>query len=70
MKIEEIPVWEAFVAVAKHRGFSKASSVLGVAVPQISKRVAKLESDLGLRLFHRTTRAVSLTEEVEPFYHE
>lgn len=63
MKIEEIPVWESFVAVAKHGGFSKASGVLGVAVPQVSKRVAKLESDLGVRLFHRTTRAVSLTEE-------
>lgn len=63
MKVEEIPVWEAFVAVAKHGGFSSASTALGVAVPQVSKRIAKLESDLGVRLFQRTTRAVSLTDE-------
>lgn len=63
MKIEEIPVWEAFVAVARYGGFSSASQALGVAIPQLSKRVAKLEADLGVRMFQRTTRSVALTEE-------
>ena len=63
MKIEEIPVWEAFVGVARYGGFSSASQALGVGIPQLSKRVAKLEADLGIRMFQRTTRSVTLTEE-------
>jgi DNA-binding transcriptional LysR family regulator len=63
MKIEEIGVWEAFRAVALHSGFSKAAKELRVSVPQISKRVAKLEEHLGVRLFHRSTRMVNLTED-------
>jgi DNA-binding transcriptional LysR family regulator len=63
MKIEEIGIWEAFQGVAVHGGFSKASKVLRVTVPQLSKRVAKLEDRLGVRLFQRSTRVVTLTDE-------
>lgn len=63
MKIEEIPIWEAFYGVAKHGNFSKASLALRIPVSQLSKRVSKLESQLGVRLFQRSTRAVSLTDE-------
>lgn len=63
MKIEEIPVWEAFYGVAKHGNFTRAAQILRVPVPQLSKRVSKLEGQLGVRLFQRSTRVVSLTDE-------
>lgn len=63
MKIEDVAIWEAFQAVATQGGFSRAASALKVTVPQISKRVAKLEEALGVRLFQRSTRVVSLTSE-------
>ena len=59
MKIDEIAAWEAFLGVAKLGNFSKASKSLRVPLPQVSKRVAKLEDQLGARLFHRTTRVVT-----------
>jgi len=48
--------------VANHGSFSKAANSLGVSGPAVSKRVKSLEQRLGLVLFHRTTRAVSLTQ--------
>lgn len=63
MKIDEIPIWEAFLAVAKHGNFSNASRALNISVPQLSKRVVKLEDGLNVRLFQRSTRSVTLTSE-------
>ena len=63
MKIEDIAVWEAFQGVAVQGGFSKAAHALKLTVPQVSKRIAKLEAELGVRLFQRSTRVVSLTDE-------
>jgi DNA-binding transcriptional LysR family regulator len=53
----------SFWAVAQKGSFSKAASTLLLTKSQISKRVSDLESMLNARLFHRTTRAVSLTSE-------
>lgn len=58
----------AFVAVAQAGGFSAAARSLGIPLPTISRRVAKLESDLGVRLLHRTTRRVELTEQGQSYY--
>lgn len=52
----------AFVAVARSGGFSAASRALGTPVANVSRKVALLEEDLGVRLFVRTTRHVALTE--------
>jgi hypothetical protein len=51
----------AFVRVAEVRSFAKAAKVLGVSSSAVSKSVARLEDRLELRLFQRTTRALSLT---------
>lgn len=51
------------MGVAQHGGFSKASQALRVPVPQVSKRIAKLENHLGVKLFQRSTRVVRLTDE-------
>ncbi len=51
-----------FVAVIENGGFSAAARVLGISKSAVSKRVNQLEHHLGVRLLHRTTRKLSLTE--------
>ena len=53
---------EAFAAVAETRGFSAAARTLGRTTSAVSKQIQSLEARLGVRLLHRTTRRVSLTE--------
>ncbi|WP_045854295.1 LysR family transcriptional regulator [Raoultella terrigena] len=52
-----------FVRVAETRSFVAASRLLGVSASAIGKSVARLEEKLGVRLFHRSTRSVTLTAE-------
>jgi DNA-binding transcriptional LysR family regulator len=52
----------AFVAVARSGGFSAAARALGTPVANVSRQVALLEKELGVRLFVRTTRHVAMTE--------
>lgn len=52
-----------FVAVAEKRGFAAAARALGLSPPAITRAVAALERHLGVTLFHRSTRAVSLTDD-------
>ena len=55
------------VAVAAHRSFRRAAAELGVSASALSHAVASLEQRLGVRLFHRTTRSVSLSGAGERF---
>lgn len=57
-----------FVRVAEVESFAKASNGLGLSTSAVSKAVARLEADLGVKLFHRTTRSVSLTPDGIRFY--
>lgn len=52
---------ECFVEVADAQSFSAAARALGTTTPTVSRSIAKLEEAIGSRLFHRTTRRVSLT---------
>lgn len=52
----------AFVAVARARGFRGASRVGGASPSALSEAVRRLEEQLGVRLLHRTTRSVTPTE--------
>jgi DNA-binding transcriptional LysR family regulator len=52
----------AFVAVADHLSFRAASAQLGVTASALSHSMRQLEERLGVRLLHRTTRSVSLTD--------
>lgn len=52
----------AFAAVANHRSFRRAADVMGVSRSALSHAIIGLEGKLGVRLFNRTTRSVSLTQ--------
>jgi len=58
---------EAVLAVARRGGFRPAAVELGMSTSALSSAVAGLEARLGVRLFHRTTRSVALTEAGEQF---
>jgi DNA-binding transcriptional LysR family regulator len=51
-----------FVEVARKGNFSRASAALGMPGATLSRRIAAMERDFGVRLFDRTTRRVELTE--------
>ncbi len=57
----------AFVAVADQRSFAAAARALATSPPAITRAIASLERHLGVRLFHRSTRAVSLTDDGAAF---
>lgn len=52
----------AFVAVVENGGFNRAAERLGVSKSIVSRRIARLEEELGARLLSRSTRGVSPTE--------
>jgi DNA-binding transcriptional LysR family regulator len=57
-----------FAAVAQHGGFTAAARAIGVDKGRLSRSVAMLEDTLGVRLIHRSTRSVSLTDAGQRFY--
>lgn len=57
----------AFVRTAETRSFTEAGRRVGVSSSAVGKAVARLEAELGVRLFHRSTRAITLTAEGELF---
>jgi len=57
-----------FIKVADLGSFSKAAQVLNLAPSSITRSINKLEAELDVRLFKRSTRALILTEEGQQFY--
>lgn len=58
---------EVFVQAAETRSFTEAGRRLGVSSSAIGRSVASLEKELGVRLFHRSTRAIALTADGDLF---
>jgi DNA-binding transcriptional LysR family regulator len=58
------------VAVVESGSFVRAAEALGVTQSAVSRAVSRLETRLGIRLLHRTTRSVKLTAEGQRFYEE
>jgi LysR family transcriptional activator of dmlA len=59
-----------FVLLARRASFSDTARDLGVSASAVSRRLARLENRLGVRLLNRTTRRVSLTGEGEAYLRE
>ena len=57
-----------FVYVAEYESFTRAAKELGISTAQVSRQVSAIEKRLKIKLLHRTTRKVSLTEEGRVFY--
>jgi DNA-binding transcriptional LysR family regulator len=53
---------DAVLSIARHGSFRAAALELGMSTTALSNAIAKLEKNLGIRLFNRTTRSVSLTD--------
>jgi DNA-binding transcriptional LysR family regulator len=58
---------DAVLSVARQRSFRAAALELGMSTTALSNAIAKLEQRLGIRLFNRTTRSVSLTDAGKAF---
>jgi DNA-binding transcriptional LysR family regulator len=66
--VDELKRIGVFTRVVETKSFSEAARQLGVAKSAVSKQIAQLEKEVGVRLLNRTTRSLSLTEAGEIFY--
>jgi DNA-binding transcriptional LysR family regulator len=60
--VQDLNDLQYFAQVVRHGGFSAASRATGEPKSKLSKRVAQLERDLGIRLIERSTRSIHVTE--------
>jgi DNA-binding transcriptional LysR family regulator len=60
--IDQISTLRTFIRVARTGNFSRVAQELNLSQPTVSRTIADLEKSLGVTLFARTTRAVTLTE--------
>lgn len=68
--MRRIADYAVFVAVAKAGTISEATRALGVSVASVSKYIARVEQDVGVRLLVRSSRGLRLTEEGQALYQD
>ncbi|MPT48548.1 MAG: LysR family transcriptional regulator [Sphingobium sp.] len=61
--MDKLGTLEIFVQTAEGGSFVAASQRLGLSSSAVGKAIARLEKEMGVRLFHRSTRSMTLTEE-------
>ncbi len=66
--MDKFRVVALFIGVAKAGSFTQAAVDAGLSTQAVSKAVRQLETYMGVRLFHRTTRSLSMTEEGQRLY--
>jgi DNA-binding transcriptional LysR family regulator len=67
-RVDRLPNIEAFVEVATLSSFTRAAKRLSISPSALSRRIQELEASLGVRLLHRSTRTVRLSEEGALFF--
>ncbi len=60
--MDRVRAMEVFIAVAEAESFAGAARTLSISPPSVTRIIGDLEADLGVALFHRTTRVVTLTD--------
>lgn len=68
--MDKLSCMRAFVAVVEAGSFSEAARRTGVSKAMVSKQIGQLETDLGARLLHRTTRRVSATSTGQAYFEQ
>lgn len=66
--MDKLSAMATFATVVEAGSFTKAADVLALPKARVSQRVSDLERHLDVRLLHRTTRALSLTEDGQAYY--
>ena len=61
--VESLSAMQAFVHAAEKRSFKLAGQQVGLTASAVGKAIQRLEEQLAVRLFHRSTRSVTLTDE-------
>ena len=61
--MDKLRAMQAFIHIAEEGSLTAAAKVMSSSLPAMVRTLAALEDDLGVRLFNRTTRRISLTEE-------
>ena len=67
--MDRLKAMQTFVQIADQGSLTRAARALGSSLPAVVRALAALETHLGVRLFHRTTRRISLTEEGRSYLH-
>lgn len=65
--MDKFEAMQRFVLVAQFGSFTKAAEALGLPKSSVSSAVQGLESELGTRLLHRSTRSITLTQDGETY---
>ncbi|OUR78954.1 hypothetical protein A9Q83_05980 [Alphaproteobacteria bacterium 46_93_T64] len=66
--MDNLPAVRLFLQIANTGSFSAAARLMGLATSSVTRQIGNLENELGVRLLHRTTRQVSLTEAGHLYY--
>lgn len=61
--VMEIRVLRYFLTVVREESITKAANVLHITQPTLSRQLSQMEDDIGVKLFHRGTRKITLTNE-------
>lgn len=67
-QVDRFTLMKSLVAIVKEESFAGAARSLGVSRALVSRQIADLERQLGVRLVNRTTRSISLTESGERYF--